>query len=198
MNSQQNGGIKVGIAGAGGIGSSVAHLLVRSGVQHLTLVDFDRVEASNLNRQFYFHDQIGMDKTEMLAHNLKRINPQVTIETVCGRLDVHNIKTRFRHCDIIVEGVDDKESKKQVVEAFAGTSIPVICASGIAGDDLTSIGIKSMSNIIIVGDLITDEADNPLFPPKVHMVAALMAAEVLKRMGSMRDGDGHKGTNYGN
>jgi hypothetical protein len=72
-----------------------------------------------------------------------------------------------------------------VVEAFAGTSIPVICASGIAGDDLTTIGIKSMSNITIVGDLITDEADSPLFPPKVHIVAALMAAEVLKRMGSM-------------
>ena len=192
MNPQQNGGIKVGIAGAGGIGSSVAHLLVRSGVQHLTLVDFDRVEASNLNRQFYFHDQIGMDKTKMLAQNLKRINPQVSIDAVCERLDVHNIKARFRHCDIIVEGVDDKESKKQLVEAFAGISIPVICASGIAGDDCSSIGIKSMGNITIVGDLITDEANSPLFPPKVHIVAGLMAAEILKWMGSMQDRDRHK------
>jgi len=192
MNSQHNGEFKVGIAGAGGIGSSVAHLLVRSGVQHLTLVDFDRVEASNLNRQFYFHDQIGMDKTAMLAQNLKRINPQVSIDAVCDRLDVHNIKARFRHCNIIVEGLDNKETKKQLVEAFAGTSIPVICASGIAGDDLSTIGIKSMGNLIIVGDLITDEADNLLFPPKVHIVAALMVAEVLQRMGSMRDGDGHK------
>ncbi len=183
MISQQNGELKVGIAGAGGIGSSVAHLLVRSGVQHLTIVDFDQVESSNLNRQFYFHDQIGLDKTAMLGQNLKRINPQVTIDAVCDRLDSQNIKARFRHCNIIVEGVDDKETKKQVVEAFSGTSIPVICASGIAGDDLSSIGIKSMDNITIVGDLITDEANNPLFPPKVHMVAALMAAEILKRMG---------------
>ncbi|MFK5953018.1 MAG: sulfur carrier protein ThiS adenylyltransferase ThiF [Desulfobacterium sp.] len=182
MKSQQNGGIKVGIAGAGGIGSSVANLLVRSGVRHLTLVDFDRVDASNLNRQFYFHDQIGMNKTAMLARNLKRINPQVNIDAVCDRLDVHNIKARFRHCDIIVEGVDDKETKKQLVEAFAGTSIPVICASGIAGDDCTAIGIKSIGNITIVGDLITDEVDSPLFPPKVHIVAALMSAEILKRM----------------
>jgi len=187
MNLQQDGQIKVGIAGAGGIGSSVAHLLVRSGVRHLTLVDFDRVEASNLNRQFYFHDQIGMDKTVMLSRNLKQINPQLIIEEVCERLDVHNIKVCFSHCDIIVEGVDDKKIKKKVVEAFAGTSIPVICASGIAGTDLTGIGIKSMGNITIVGDLISDEVDNSLFPPKVHMVAALMAAEILKLMGSMKD-----------
>lgn len=192
MNSQQNGELKVGIAGTGGIGSSVAHLLVRSGVRHLTLVDFDRVEPSNLNRQFYFHDQIGMDKIAMLAQNLKRINPQVSIDAVCDRLKVHNIKARFRHCDIIVEGVDDKETKKQLVEAFAGTSIPVISASGIAGDDCSTIGIKSMGNITIVGDLITDEANRPLFPPKVHIVAALMAAEILKLMGSMRDGDRHR------
>ena len=166
----------------GGIGSNVAQLLVRSGVRHLTLVDFDSVDHSNLNRQFYFHDQVGMDKTEMLACNLKRIDPQVTIETVCEKLVPHTITARFRDCDIIVEGVDDKETKKQVVEAFAGRSTPVVSASGIAGDDLTGIQVKSMANITIVGDFVSDEADNFLFSPKVYMVAALMAGEVLKRM----------------
>ncbi len=182
MNPEKRGNTKVGIAGIGGIGSNVAQMLVRSGVQHLTLVDFDRVDHSNLNRQFYFHDQVGMDKTEMLACNLKRINPQVTINAVCEKLVPHTIRERFRHCDIIVEGVDDKETKKQVVEAFAGKSIPVVSASGIAGDDLTGIQVKSMANITIVGDFVSDEADNFLFSPKVYMVAALMAGEVLKRM----------------
>ncbi|SMC78742.1 sulfur carrier protein ThiS adenylyltransferase [Desulfocicer vacuolatum DSM 3385] len=181
MTFRENGKFKVGIAGVGGIGSSVAHVLVRSGITHLTLVDFDRVEASNLNRQFYFHDQIGMDKAQMLARNLKRINPGLSVDMACEQLDAHNIKPRFHGCDIIVEGVDDKKTKKQVVEAFAGTSTPVICASGIAGEDLTGIGIKSMGNITIVGDFITDEEDNLLFPPKVHMVACLMAGEILKR-----------------
>ncbi|MFO7748719.1 MAG: sulfur carrier protein ThiS adenylyltransferase ThiF [Desulfobacteraceae bacterium] len=171
---------RIGIAGLGGIGSMVAQLLVRCRVEALTLVDFDRVEPSNLNRQFYFYDQIGKKKTRMLARNLERLNPRVRVDLCCERLDSENIVSLFRKCAVVVEGVDDKAVKKQVVEAFAGTATPVVSASGIAGDDMTGIRVKTMGNVTIVGDFVTDEADTALFPPKVHMTAALMVREILK------------------
>ena len=72
--------IKVGIAGAGGLGSNCAFNLVRSGFKKLAIVDFDRVEPSNLNRQFYFADQIGLAKVAALKDNLLRINPDLELE----------------------------------------------------------------------------------------------------------------------
>jgi len=171
---------RVGIAGLGGIGSQVAQILVRSYIRSLFLVDFDRVEQTNLDRQFYFNDQVGEYKADMLAINLKRINPDISIETAHARLDPGNIIDIFKNCQVIVEGVDDKQTKKLVVEAFAGRVIPVVSASGIAGKDMTTVTVKSMGNLIVAGDLVTDEADAGLFPPKIYMVASLMAGEVLK------------------
>ncbi len=83
--------MKIGIAGVGGIGSNVAVHLVRAGCTSLKLVDFDRVEHSNLNRQFYFIDQIGGYKVDMLRENLLRIVPEATIETAKLRLDAWKI-----------------------------------------------------------------------------------------------------------
>jgi sulfur carrier protein ThiS adenylyltransferase len=171
---------KIGIAGLGGIGSRVAELLVRSGEQLLKLVDFDRVERSNLNRQFYFDHQAGGLKTEMLKKNLQGIRPQVEIETVTRKIDKANISALFSDCTIIVEGFDRKENKKMLVEAFARTDKRVVSASGIAGSSLDAIGQRQMGNCTIVGDFSTDEADNRLFPPKVLVVAAMMADIVLK------------------
>jgi len=72
--------VKIGIAGEGGLGSNCAMNLVRCGFDNFIIMDFDKIDASNLNRQFYFAEQIGMLKTEALKQNLKRINPDVKIE----------------------------------------------------------------------------------------------------------------------
>ncbi len=170
---------KIGIAGLGGIGSRVAELLVRSGEQRLKLIDFDRVERSNLNRQFYFDHQTGGLKTEMLKKNLQGIRPRVEIETVNQKIDKENIRALFSDCTVIVEGFDRKENKKMLVEAFARTDKQVVSASGIAGSCLDAIGQKQMGNCTIVGDFSTDEADSRLFPPKVLVVAAMMAGIAL-------------------
>lgn len=66
---------RVAIAGLGGLGSNVAIALTRIGVGHLHLLDFDRVDLTNLNRQQYFLDQVGRYKTEALSETLQRINP---------------------------------------------------------------------------------------------------------------------------
>ncbi len=67
--------VRVGIAGAGGLGSNCAVNLVRCGFSKFVIADYDIVEDSNLNRQFFFNDQIGKSKVEMLKANLLRINP---------------------------------------------------------------------------------------------------------------------------
>ena len=77
----------VGIAGAGGIGPTVAVLLARAGAGRLVVADFDDVEARNLNRQSYFLDQVGMPKVQALGQTLARISPLIRYEGFAARLD---------------------------------------------------------------------------------------------------------------
>ena len=107
--------MNIGIAGVGGIGSNVALNLVRSGIDRLTLVDFDRVEPSNLNRQFYFADQVGRLKVEALAENLRRIRTGLRLVTRAERIDPHNCRVLFADCELIVEGLDRIGDKKMLL-----------------------------------------------------------------------------------
>ncbi|MBT8340840.1 MAG: thiamine biosynthesis protein ThiF, partial [Desulfatitalea sp.] len=111
--------MKIGIAGAGGIGSNVAVHLIRSGLRRFKLVDDDRVETGNLNRQYYFHDQVGRVKVDALAENLLRIAPGAQIESVRLRLDQNNMARLFADCDVVVEGFDGRPQKKLLIEALS-------------------------------------------------------------------------------
>lgn len=174
----------IGIAGCGGIGSNVAMYLIRSGIQHLRFVDFDVVEPSNLNRQFYFKDQVGLPKVDALKTNLLRIDPQADVESQHVFLDSTNIRQVFDGCDLIVEAFDKADAKVMLVEAFADTDIPVIGASGLAGLSLKGIQRKDLGkNLTIFGDFYSDVEDYKLFSPKISIVTALMANEILIRMG---------------
>ena len=110
---------RVGIAGAGGLGSNCAMHLVRAGVRHLTVVDFDVVNESNLNRQFFFRDQLGLKKVEALKANLLRIDPDADIRSVDLRLDAASARETFADCDIVVEAFDVVEAKAMLVAALA-------------------------------------------------------------------------------
>lgn len=178
-----NNNKKVGIAGVGGIGSNVASILVRNGVTDLKVVDFDVVEAVNLNRQLYFHDQVGNYKVDMLKENLLRIKPELDIESEVLRLDRSNITETFADCSIIVEGFDDKKSKIEFIEAFAGTEKLTVGASGIAGLSLEEVKIRRIGNCYIVGDHKSDIENETLFPAKVFMVASIMSHIVLEKGG---------------
>lgn len=170
--------MRIGIAGVGGIGSNVAVNLVRSGVEDLKIVDFDRVEPSNLNRQFYFHDQVGRLKVEALTENLLRIRPGLLIESVAERIDSINCRMLFADCGLVVEGFDQKTDKKMLLESLASKQM-VISACGIAGFELDAIRVRQMGNCFIVGDFVTDCAEAPLFAHKVTTVANYMTRLIL-------------------
>lgn len=181
MHDQMHDILRVGIAGVGGIGSNVAMHLVRAGCIAQKLVDFDRVELSNLNRQFYFIDQLGKYKVDMLRENLLRINPGAAIETARVRLAPENMLDTFRDCRILVEGFDDQEAKKMLVETFADLDIPIVSASGIAGRELETIRVHRLGNCTIIGDFQSDFRADSLYAPKIAVIAAMMADCVVKK-----------------
>ncbi len=166
----------IGIAGAGGIGSNVARHLVQSGVTQFRIVDFDRVERSNLDRQFYFFDQVGQPKVVCLKDNLQRLSPSTAVDAVVQRIVPKGGAALFSDCALVVEGFDDATAKKLLVEEMAVLGIPVVSASGIAGRDLQGIKIRNIGNCTIVGDFCTDVANADLFSPKVAVISAMMAA----------------------
>ena len=172
--------MKIGIAGIGGLGSNVARYLAQAGLPHLKIVDFDRVEISNLNRQFYSIDQAGNLKTLSLAQNLLGIFPDMIIEPIDCRMEPKDAIRLFFDCDIVVEGFDNTAAKKMLIEELADSGKQVVSASGISGEEMEGVGVKNLGNCHIVGDFVSDMDAMPLFPPKIGLVASLMAGIVLK------------------
>jgi len=171
--------MKIGIAGIGGIGSNVARLLAQARVKQIKLVDFDHVDATNLNRQFYRISQVGEKKVHSLEQNLREIYPEMIIETLDRKLTSKDASCVFHDCAMVVEGLDHPAAKKMLVEDLARSNIQVIAASGISGPDLSNIRTFQMGHCQIVGDFSSDAADDAVFPPKIAMVSAIMAALVL-------------------
>ena len=175
----------VGIAGLGGLGSAVAIALARVGVGRLLLVDFDVVEPSNLNRQQYFIQQIGMPKVEALQKNIAAINPYVTIQTYHEKLDRTNVERIFKEAEVVVEAFDHAEEKTMLINAVS-EKMPdkyIVAASGVAGygENNEIKTVRFSSKIFIVGDQKT--AAQPgvgLMAPRVGIAAHHQANMVLR------------------
>lgn len=173
---------QVGIAGVGGLGSNTAVHLVRSGFMRLTLVDFDCVEPSNLNRQFYFADQLGRLKVEALAENLLRINPDLELSLSAERLTTENIGEILGDCAIWVEAFDKAEAKKMIVESALRLEKPIVSASGLAGwGNTDALRTKAWrKGLVIIGDQYSAVGDGrPPMSPRVGVAAAKEADTVL-------------------
>ena len=176
--------VKVGIAGAGGIGSNVAMLLARAGTVSFVLADFDSVEIQNLNRQFYFDDQIGTLKVEALSQNLLRINPDIKVEKYSSRLTPENACDVFENCDALFEAVDDSGTKAFLIEEWS-TAFPgrqIIACSGIAGDSpLSEIRTERTGSLSVVGDHHS-LLKLGTFSARVMAVASAMVAEMYSTL----------------
>jgi sulfur carrier protein ThiS adenylyltransferase len=175
---------KIGIAGCGGIGSNVAMHLARSGVKRLKIVDFDRVDATNLNRQFYFSTQLGMVKVDTLERNLKDISPDIYIEKENKKLTAENLFDTFKDCDVVVEGFDKAADKAVFLENFLESGKFIVSANGVAGNDLDGVTVRKLNErAYVVGDFTSDIADFKLYSTKVIVIASVMANLVLKELG---------------
>jgi len=176
--------MKIGIAGAGGIGSNVAVHLVRTGISELKIADFDIIEKSNLNRQFYFHHQIGASKVETLKKNLLDINPDGNFYVENIKLNRENMSDFFKGCDIVVEAFDKSKYKTMLIEEIYPLGKLIVSASGIAHWDLVNINIKEvMPKLFVVGDFEKGIENFKTYSPKVSIAAAMMAGIVLEKGG---------------
>ena len=175
---------KVCILGLGGLGSNVAVLLARAGIGYLKLIDFDIVEASNLNRQQYRISHIGIKKTEAMKSIIKEINPFVEIDTLDIKVDRENILSVVEDIEIVVEAFDVAETKAMAIEELLtnGNKI-VISASGMAGLGSANeiITRKIRDNFYLIGDSYSDyEEYSGIMSTRVMLCAAHQANIVLR------------------
>lgn len=176
---------RVAIAGLGGLGSMIAVSLARAGVGHLHLIDFDRVDISNLHRQQYRIQDVGRFKTESLRDIIKEINPYLDIQIDTVKLNESNSKEIFTEDDIICEAFDSPEMKAMFTdvffEKFSSEKI-LIAGSGMAGyGDSNLIRTRKINdNFYLCGDEIHGiEEGKSLMAPRVGICACHQANIVI-------------------
>ena len=173
------------ICGLGGLGSNIAISLARAGVGKLILIDFDRVDITNLHRQQYKADQIGMYKTDALADNLREIAPYIELETHTERITEDNAVKLLQSADIICEAFDDAECKAMLTNTVL-SELPdkyLVTASGMAGMGVTnSIKTRRITNkFYLCGDETSEVSDGiGLVAPRVALCAEHQAHTVLR------------------
>lgn len=177
---------RVAIAGLGGLGSTIAVALARAGVGYLHLIDFDRVDISNLNRQQYRIKDIGRYKTECLTEIIQEINPYLEIKTDTVRIDEKNVGIIFNDEDIICEAFDKPEAKSMLVDGFFTyykMDKKLVSGSGMAGHASSNlIKTKKMNErFYLSGDLTNGlEAGMSLMAPRVGICACHQANMIIR------------------
>ena len=175
----------IAVAGAGGMGSHAAVALARAGVGHIHLIDFDRVDLSNLHRQQYFMRHVGMMKVEALKSILLEINPFLEISISECRVTEENCGELLGDADIVIEAFDDPNAKAMLVnellERFPEKK--VIACSGMAGySDANKITTRKITeNFYICGDGRAGvETEGTLFASRVSVCAGHAANKAIQ------------------
>lgn len=177
--------VTVAICGLGGLGSNVAISLARAGIGKLILIDFDRVDITNLHRQQYKANQLGMNKTDALRDNLLEIAPYVTLETHTICVKEENATHLLQGADIICEAFDNAECKAMLTNLVL-EEMPdkyLVAASGMAGfGSVNSIRTRKItSKFYLCGDEKSDvQSEGRLVSSRVMLCAAHQAHTVLR------------------
>lgn len=175
----------VAICGLGGLGSNIAILLARAGLGHLILIDFDKIDISNLHRQQYKYSQVGDYKTEALKNNLKEISPFTKYKIYNEKITEDNMEMFLSEADIICEAFDNAESKAMLVDSVL-VKYPkkiLISASGMAGllDGNLIKTRKITDRFYLCGDEKSEvNYDSPLFATRVSICASHQAHMVVQ------------------
>lgn len=120
------------VFGVGGVGSAVAQFLVRSGIGHLDIVDFDKIDTTNINRQLVaFQSNVGKMKVDEMKIQLLNINPNLNIKAFPFKLDESTINNiDFSSYDIIIDCIDDLKAKKLLIKYAYEHKIYILSCMG--------------------------------------------------------------------
>ena len=173
---------KVFIAGVGGLGSVTATYLAAAGVGLIRLVDHDRVELSNLNRQIVHRDEdIGKNKVDSAAKRLREINPEVKIEAVAETITEANISELLAGCDLIVDAMDNLPTRYLLNKTAIEKKIPFFhgAVSGFEGRAMTVIpGQTACLRCVYRGAVV--EGSFPVVGVTPGVIGCIQATEVIK------------------
>ena len=189
--SQRLQAAKVAIVGLGGLGSNVALWLARLGVGQLLLYDFDKVELSNLNRQYYFLEDVGQYKATALLGHLKAVNPYDNYHSRVVQLTEDNLAELLSEAHIVCEALDKPEAKALLVNGVL-ESFPdkyLVSASGLAGfASSASMQVRRVTpRFYLCGDSVSDMLQLPLCGARVGLCAAQEALTIARIILQMED-----------
>ncbi|MDU5808742.1 thiamine biosynthesis protein ThiF [Finegoldia magna] len=169
---------KILILGCGGLGTNLCFMLAKSGIGTIKIVDYDKVEYSNLNRQIYRPTDVGKYKVDAFKEICNEFLPFANISVENIKIKENNIDEMTEGYDIVLEALDDEYAKSLVLEHFIATDKKLISVSGIGGVKKLDMKIKKMNNIVVCGDFET-KTDIGLYYPNVMMAASTQAIIAL-------------------
>ncbi|MBB1580591.1 molybdopterin-synthase adenylyltransferase MoeB [Serratia sp. OS31] len=178
---------RVLIVGLGGLGCAAAPYLVAAGVGHLTLVDFDTVSLSNLQRQILHRDaRIGMAKVESARLELSAINPHTQIETVDGQLDDDQMAAQIAACDLVLDCTDNVATRNLLNRLCHAHRKPLVSGAAIRMEGQLGVFTyqpgepcyRCLSRLF--GDNALTCVEAGVMAPLVGTIGTLQAMEAIK------------------
>lgn len=176
------------IMGVGGLGSPAAMYLAAAGVGNLTLVDFDSVEHSNLQRQIVHNvDSIGESKVSSARKTLLRINPEITITTINKQLTLDELGTLIEDTDCLIDATDNFDTRFLINRACVSKQIPLVSAAAIQYEGQISVFDFTKQDSACYaclysegGEENTNCSDNGILAPVVGILGSMQALESIK------------------
>ncbi|MCY3810390.1 MAG: molybdopterin-synthase adenylyltransferase MoeB [Gammaproteobacteria bacterium] len=183
------------IVGLGGLGSPAALYLAAAGIGSLTLVDFDTVEVSNLQRQI-IHDQhsLGRDKVASAADRIAAINPDTKVHTVAAKLDDRGLAETIADVDVVIDGTDNFAIRYAINKACFAKGKPLVSGAAIRMEGQVAVFDPRRADspcyqclYADAADVVLNCAENGVAAPLVGIVGSIQAMEAIKVVADVGD-----------
>ena len=180
-------GSKMLIVGLGGLGCAASQYLTVAGVGHLTLLDFDTVSLSNLQRQVLHDDsRLDMPKVESAKLSLQRLNPHIQINTLNGLLGEEKLTEVISHFDVVLDCTDNVETRNQLDIACRKNKVPLVSGAAIRMEGHVSVftyeaetpTYQTLSRLF--GENVLSCMEAGVLAPIVGIVGSIQALEAIK------------------
>lgn len=181
------------ILGVGGLGAPVAMYLAASGIGQLVLVDYDRVELSNLQRQIIHDtDSIGKPKVESAKARINKINPDITTTLIAHKLTGSELTQQVELADVVIDGTDNFESRFLINQICVDTKTPLVSGAVIRMEGQISTYVPG-SNNCCYRCLYQDSeeemetcSENGILAPVAGIIGSIQATEAIKVLLGMK------------
>ncbi|MCP3671364.1 MAG: molybdopterin-synthase adenylyltransferase MoeB [Gammaproteobacteria bacterium] len=180
-------GARVLIMGLGGLGSPVAMYLAAAGVGELILVDFDKVDLTNLQRQIiHTTDRIGIKKVESARQTLQALNPECQITTIDQLLETEEIAQQVAGVDLVIDGTDNFSTRFAINSACVASRTPLVSGAAIRMEGQVSVftgqpGDPCYHCLYGSGSEVNETcSENGVLAPVVGIIGSVQATEAIK------------------